>query len=158
MLNRKQGERVEHVSNWYFRLNGILSIPGFIFHPITPKRYPLTDADLSAVRFPNSSEIIGERPMVDDILLTSLANRQQKLFLLVEVTLDLCKINSPWRDPTAGNMQRVIILTTSFQHQSIMVRRQVDFVWRNSSKSYTLSPSSALSRFRSNAHAWTSWC
>lgn len=108
LLNRKRGERAEHVSNWYFRLNGFLSIPGFVVHPDTPKRYPLTEADLIAVRFPNSIEIIGKRSMVDDRLLTSLANRQQKLFLLVEVKLDLCKINGPWSDPSAGNMQRVI--------------------------------------------------
>lgn len=108
MLARKRGERAEHVSNWYFRLNGFLSIPGFVVHPDTPKRYPLTEADLIAVRFPNSSEVIGKSPMVDDRLLTSLANHKQTLFLLVEVKLDLCKINGPWSDPTAGNMQRVI--------------------------------------------------
>lgn len=108
MLNRKRGAHAEHVSNWYFRLNGFLSIPGFVVHPDTPKRYPLTEADLIAVRFPNSSEVIGERSMVDDSLLTLLANRQQKLFLLVEVKSDLCKINGPWSDPVAGNMQRVI--------------------------------------------------
>jgi hypothetical protein len=108
MLNRKRAERAEHVSNWYFRLNGFLSIPGFVVHPNTPQRYPLTEADLIAVRFPNSSEVIGERPMVDDRLLTSLANGQQKLFILVEVKLDLCRINGPWSDPAAGNMQRVI--------------------------------------------------
>ena len=108
MLNRKRGARAEHVSNWYFRLNGFLSIPGFVVHPDTTKRYPLTEADLIAVRFPNSSEVIGERSMVDDSLLTLLANRQQMLFLLVEVKSDLCKINGPWSDPVAGNMQRVI--------------------------------------------------
>ena len=108
MLNRKRGARAEHVSNWYFRLNGFLSIPGFVVHPDTPKRYPLTEADLIAVRFPNSSEVIGERSMVDDSLLTLLANRQQMLFLLVEVKSDLCKINGLWSDPVAGNMQRVI--------------------------------------------------
>lgn len=108
MLNRKRGARAEHVSNWHFRLNGFLSIPGFVVHPDTPKRYPLTEADLIAVRFPNSGEVIGERSMVDDSLLTSMANGQQKLFLLVEVKLDLCKINGPWSDPVAGNMQRVI--------------------------------------------------
>lgn len=108
LLARKRGERAEHVSNWYFRLNGFLSIPGFVVHPDTPKRCPLTEADLIAVRFPNSTEVIDQRPMVDDTLLTSLANSKQTLFLLVEVKLDLCKINGPWSDSAAGNMQRVI--------------------------------------------------
>lgn len=105
---RRRGERAEHVASWYFRLNGFLSIPGFVVHPDQQRRYPLTEADLVAVRFPNSEELIGGRRMVDSSLLTDLAPAPKTLFLLVEVKYDLCNINGPWSERSAGNMQRVI--------------------------------------------------
>jgi hypothetical protein len=105
---RRRGERAEHVASWYFRLNGFLSIPGFIVHPDQQRRYPLTEADLIAVRFPNSAEWIDGCSMVDDSLLTALSSPTKLLFLLVEVKYDLCNINGPWSDRSAGNMQRVI--------------------------------------------------
>lgn len=105
---RRRGERAEHVASWYFRLNGFLSIPGFVVHPDEQRRFPKTEADLVAVRFPNSEELIGGRRMVDDSLLTNLAPSDRTLFLLVEVKYDLCNINGPWSERSAGNMQRVI--------------------------------------------------
>ncbi|MEX0676257.1 MAG: hypothetical protein WD063_04240 [Pirellulales bacterium] len=105
---RNRGERAEHVASWYFRLNGFLSIPGFIVHPDVVRRNPLTEADLIAVRFPHSREIIGEKPMKDDDCLVKLATYRQILFLLVEVKLDVCNINGPWSDSRQGNMQRVV--------------------------------------------------
>ena len=105
---RRRGERAEHVASWYFRLNGFLSIPGFVVHPDVVRRFPMTEADLIAVRFPYSREVVAERPMTDDAALTDLAQPLQNLFLLVEVKTDLCNINGPWSDPVAGNMQRVI--------------------------------------------------
>ena len=105
---RRRGERAEHVANWYFRLNRFLSIPGFIVHHDEPRRFPMTEADLIAVRFPNSQEWIADRPMVDDPLLTCLASTTQTLFLLVEVKTDLCNINGPRSERATGNMQLVI--------------------------------------------------
>lgn len=105
---RRRGERAEQVASWYFRLNGFLSIPGFVVHPDQQRRYPLTEADLVAVRFPNSEELVDGRRMVDDSLLTDLAPPPKALFLLVEVKYDLCNINGPWSERSAGNMQRVI--------------------------------------------------
>jgi len=105
---RRRGVRAEHVSNWYFRLNGFLSIPGFVVHPDELRRFPMTEADLIAVRLPHSQEWIADRKMVDDPLLTCLASTTKTLFLLVEVKTDLCNINGPWSERASGNMQRVI--------------------------------------------------
>ena len=105
---RRRAEHAEHVASWYFRLNGFLSIPGFILHPDAVRRNPMTEADLIAVRFPHSREVIGGRPMIDDGCLLRLATNEQVLFLLVEVKLDLCNINGHWSDSKKGNMQRVV--------------------------------------------------
>lgn len=105
---REKGERAERVANWYFRLNGFLSIPGFIVHPDVVQRLPLTEADLIAVRFPHRREVIAGREMVDDQRLVGLAAPNQVLFLLVEVKSGLCKINGPWSKRQHGNMQRVV--------------------------------------------------
>jgi len=64
-----KGERAEQVANWYFRLNGFLSIPGFIVHPDIQRPYPRTEADLIAVRFPYSKEKIASR---DAVILSSM--------------------------------------------------------------------------------------
>ena len=31
-MDRKIGQRAEEVASWYFRLNGFLSLPGFVVH------------------------------------------------------------------------------------------------------------------------------
>ncbi|MGB3632487.1 MAG: hypothetical protein WA982_00450 [Rubrobacteraceae bacterium] len=105
---RLVGERAEEVASWYFRLNGFLSIPGYVVHPDTPRRFPRTEADLMAVRFPHSVEKINQMPMQDDRRLTDLTKPTQTLFVLVEVKSDLCKINGPWSRESEGNMQRAI--------------------------------------------------
>jgi hypothetical protein len=102
------GERSEQVANWYFRLNGFLSIPGYVLHPDKRQRFPRTEADLIGVRFANSVEEIDDRKMADDLSLIRLADNGQTLFVLVEVKTNLCAINGPWSDEQAGNMQRVI--------------------------------------------------
>jgi hypothetical protein len=103
-----RSERAEQVASWYFRLNGFLSIPGFIVHPDRRQRFPLTEADLLGVRFPHSVEEINNNQMPDDPLLTRFAERDRILFVLVEVKTDLCNINGPWSAKNEGNMQRVI--------------------------------------------------
>lgn len=107
-LDRKRGERAEHVASWYFRLNGFLSIPGFVVHPDVVQRYPRTEADLLAVRLPYSSELVGGQLMVDDARLVALAALSRPLFLMIEVKTNLCNINGPWSRAEDGNMQRVI--------------------------------------------------
>jgi hypothetical protein len=100
--------RSEEVASWYFRLNGFLSIPGFVIHPDKRQRFPLTEADLIGVRFPYSQEEINNRGMPDDPNLIRLVADARILFVLVEVKTDLCNINGPWSERDAGNMQRVI--------------------------------------------------
>jgi hypothetical protein len=104
----QRGERAENVASWFFRLNGFLSIPGFVIHPDERRRHPRTEADLVGVRFPHSTENIAGRQMADDTRLTSLAKPPQILFILVEVKVDVCSVNGPWSDEQSGNMQRVI--------------------------------------------------
>ena len=108
MEDRRRGERAEQVANWYFRLNGFLSIPGFIIHPDRQRLFPRTEADLIAVRFPYSAEKIADRDMEDDPLIINLAKPPQILFILVEVKSGTCNINGPWSRREEGNMQRVI--------------------------------------------------
>ena len=122
--SRRKGERAEHVAQWYFRLNGFLSIPGFVVHldqstAYIPQngepRIARTEADLLGVRFVGSNERIFAGPydgreMVDDPKLTQLATGlyMQALFVLVEVKAGVCKMNGPWTARASKNMQRVI--------------------------------------------------
>lgn len=120
---REKGRRAEDVASWYFRLNGFLSIPGFVVHLDKSHahiardgspRHARTEADLMGVRFVNSRERIfaghDHRDMEDDVRLIQLAQGpdKQALFILVEVKAGLCKMNGPWTTSGAKNMQRVV--------------------------------------------------
>ena len=123
-IDRLIGQRAEEVASWYFRLNGFLSLPGFVVHLDQDKaefgedgipRYQRTEADFIGVRFVDSKEIINvfgnRRAMIDDATLTDLcapSNTKQALFVLVEVKAGLCKMNGPWTNRNKQNMQRVI--------------------------------------------------
>ena len=108
------------VAEWYCRLNGFLSIPGFIVHldethavdsASGRPRAARTEADLIGVRFPNSQEVIAGRTMQDDPALISPHDRAPQtvpMFVLVEVKAGVCRMNGPWTDRNAKNMQRVI--------------------------------------------------
>ena len=122
--DRRVGQRAEEVASWYFRLNGFLSLPGFVVHLDQNKarigkdgkpRYQRTEADLIGVRFVESKEIIyafgGEKIMKDDPRLTSICSgsqTKQALFILVEVKTGLCEMNGQWTDMRNKNMQRII--------------------------------------------------
>jgi hypothetical protein len=108
---REKGDRAENVATWYFRLNGFLSIPGFVVHPDRRQTYPRTEADLIAVRFPFSLEKIASRSMADDpkiIQPVRNVGQEQTLFVLVEVKTNTCAMNGPWSEPHRRNIQRVI--------------------------------------------------
>ena len=115
---RARGQRAEHVSEWYFRLNGFLSIPGFIVHIDTPEaqiarngrpKIARTEADLMGVRFPRSGELIDGRSMKDDSWIDEYSSDSTKpLFILVETKAKECRMNGPWTNRSARNMQRVI--------------------------------------------------
>lgn len=109
--HRKIGERAEQVANWYFRLNGFLSIPGFVVHPDQVREYPRTEADLIAVRFPGSIEVINRSEMQDDKIITQLHGigpNKKILFVLVEVKSGDCSMNGPWSERPRKNIQRVV--------------------------------------------------
>jgi hypothetical protein len=108
-LSDQRGRRAEDIASWYFRLNGFLTIPGFVVHPDQRRRFPRTEADLVGVRFPFSREWISTRQMEDDSLLTGIDETHLRIvFILVEAKTDLCDINGPWSERRDENMQRVI--------------------------------------------------
>jgi len=108
-LGSERGKRAEEVASWYFRLNGFLTIPGFVVHPDQLRRFPRTEADLLGVRFPYSREFISDRQMNDDALLAGIDNSGHRtVFVLVEVKTDLCNINGPWSNRDEKNVHRVL--------------------------------------------------
>lgn len=102
-----QGRRAEEVASWYFRLNGVLQIPGFVLHSDEPRR-AITDADLLGVRFPYSQEAIRDIRMTDDRWFSEVTFPGQVLFIISEVKVSLCGVNGPWVDPERGGMEKVI--------------------------------------------------
>jgi hypothetical protein len=101
----RRGEWAEQVAGWYFRLNGFLSIPGFVVHPDEVRRHPRTEADLLGVRFPHSTEAIAGRPMEDEAWVGEGA---KICFIIAEVKADVCNVNGPWSLQAEENMERAI--------------------------------------------------
>lgn len=140
----EKGLRAESAASWYFRLNGFLSIPGFIFHLDSlhaelghngQPRHARTEADLLAVRFPYSREQIKGQTMADDPLLVtpSLQKlRPRPMFILVEVKAGDCRMNGPWTDAAARNMQRAIC-RLGFESDDTEVDRIADSMYRTAS-------------------------
>lgn len=96
--NPSRDNRAEEVANWYFRLNGFLSIPGFCLHSDEPQSL-ITEADLLAVRFPYSREFIREIRMTDDHWVSQATNANRVVLAIVEVTTAACKVNANWLRP-----------------------------------------------------------
>lgn len=79
----------EELAYWYLRLNGFFLIENFVIHRSEKAedeeaKY-VSDADLLAVRFPNVSEVIGERPVVCHERLFQKFDSNKVLGLIVEV-------------------------------------------------------------------------
>ena len=140
--DRVRGQRSEEVTQWYFRLNGVFLIPGFIVHPDVPQKYPRTEADLLGIRLKNSSEGVwrpnrnshfrkeaNRTSMKDDsIILDASKNGTVKkhLVCMIEVKTGECNINGPWSDKieTHGNngesnMQRALARVGFGNHTEI---------------------------------------
>jgi len=117
--DRERGQRSEEVAQWYFRLNGVFLIPGFIVHPDVPQKHPRTEADLLGIRLQNSSEGIW-RPnrnntfrreanritMKDDSILLDASMHgtvKKHLVCMIEVKAGECNINGPWSDNYGTN-------------------------------------------------------
>ena len=104
---RERGRRAEDVGLWYLRLNGILTIPGFLVHWDHLSSHPRTEADAVGVRFPSSRESTGLPPFRDDPRIIEMGG-DRVLFLIVEIKAGTCKINGPWSDRSKNNMPYVI--------------------------------------------------
>jgi hypothetical protein len=116
-----KGIRAENVVNWYFRLNGFLSIPSYIIHldlneavrvKKNTSRVAKTEADLMGVRFSGSYEKIDNRgKLPDDESILGIKDFPETvlaLFILVEVKAGKCMMNGPWSNQNEKNMERVI--------------------------------------------------
>lgn len=89
----------DDIVRWFFRLNGFLAMSNFIVHP--PKNGgQRTDADVVGVRFPHHKEL----PFKDQQIFHS----RVPLVAIAEVTVQPCKINGPWTNKDAKNMQYLL--------------------------------------------------
>lgn len=104
---RERGRRAEDVGLWYLRLNGVLTIPGFLVHWDRLSSHPRTEADALGVRFPHSQESTSDSPFRDDPRIVDLCDKRI-LFLIVEIKAGTCKVNGPWSDRSKDNMPYVI--------------------------------------------------
>lgn len=92
-------DKFEQAATWYLRLNGYLTVPNFILHP------QRTEADVLAVRFPYSKEVVGRNMRVDE----NLVLRDDKIdFIIAEVKRGRCKLNGPWTKSNTKNMHYVL--------------------------------------------------
>lgn len=129
-LRRDIGKRAEEVAEWYFRLNGVFLIHGFVVHPDSPRPTPRTEADLLGIRLKDSSEGVwrptkgahfrsdsNRTSMTDDVLITQSSmdgTVKKHLIAMVEVKAGRCSINGPWSDikerdqQSNSNMERAL--------------------------------------------------
>jgi hypothetical protein len=105
----------ERLALWFFRLNGVLTIPNFVVHDETQQRQR-TDVDILGVRFPYRTELY-PTPLTDHISLT--AAPLTPWLVIGEVKTRTCNLNGPWTDREGGNMQRVLSATGVFPTSSI---------------------------------------
>ncbi|MBM2295041.1 hypothetical protein JQX09_24280 [Sulfitobacter pseudonitzschiae] len=111
------GLTTEKVAYWYFRLNGYLQMENFIVHPDRGKGGQRTDADLIGVRFPHRAErLIGDpgNIMSDDVGPLGLQGNWIDVVLVEVKTSGPCKLNGPWTNQDAENVQRVLAAVGCF--------------------------------------------
>lgn len=94
----------EQVANWFFRLNGCLTIPNFVVHDDSSAS-ERTDVDIMAVRFPFRRETAGGRPLKDH---AAFEDCKRIDFIIAEIKTGLCRLNGPWTNPDKANMNRVL--------------------------------------------------
>jgi hypothetical protein len=85
----------EGVAYWFFRLNGCLTIRGFVIHPERsgPQR---TEIDIVAIRFASRREL----DMADDELFTG--QRRPQLFLVEVKPGGSCRFNQSWTETSVN--------------------------------------------------------
>jgi len=89
---------------WYFRLNGVFTIPNFVLHPDRPGS-ARTDADIAGVRFPCRREFPPDDGGDDEWFQR---HDTMPCAILAEVKTSECAINGPWSDPARGNVNKVL--------------------------------------------------
>jgi hypothetical protein len=94
----------ERLAYWYLRLNGFLTIPGFVVHPDRGRNQE-TDVDIIGVRFPYRAENL-VRPMEDDPRFSAVG--EKTLVALAEVKTGAMRLNGPWTNAERNNMLRVL--------------------------------------------------
>jgi hypothetical protein len=108
----------QDLAYWYLRLNGFLTIPNFVVHPLRGRRQA-TDVDLLAVRFPHRAEL-GE--MEDEELF---ARDRRRLFVaLAEVKTGVCRLNDSWTDARRENIQKILWAIGVFAQSEVEVVRR----------------------------------
>jgi hypothetical protein len=95
---------LEQLANWFFRLNGCLTMTNFIVHDESTASQR-TDIDILAVRFPYRREKAGPKPLSDH---EAFQNLTKTGFLIAEIKAGTCRLNGPWTDPDKGNLARVL--------------------------------------------------
>ena len=104
--------KVEHLAQWYLRLNGFMTINDFVLHPNHKSQSQRTDADIFGVRFPLRKELDFE----DDEPFRSM---RKPHFIIAEITQGECKLNGPWTKPERENMQYVLQALGAFDPKDL---------------------------------------
>jgi len=90
----------EELATWYFRLNGFLTIPNFILHPLK-RGGQRTDFDVIGVRFPYRREFEEEHDEPE-------FQKQRPYLIFVEVKTGEAEFNKAWTESAKGNLSDVL--------------------------------------------------
>lgn len=90
----------EELASWYFRLNGFLTMPNFILHPLTHGGQR-TDFDVIAVRFPYRREFEKEHDETE-------FQKQRPYLIFAEVKTGEAEFNRTWTELAKGNLSHVL--------------------------------------------------
>jgi hypothetical protein len=104
--------KVEHLAQWYLRLNGFMTMNDFVLHRDHKPWGQRTDADIFGVRFPFRKELDFE----DDEPFRSV---RKPHFIIAEITQGECKLNGPWTEQADNNMQYVLQALGAFDPREI---------------------------------------
>jgi hypothetical protein len=104
--------KVEHLAQWYLRLNGFMTINDFVLHPDHKPWSQRTDADIFGVRFPFRKEL----DFKDDESFRSISKTH---YIIAEITQGECKLNGPWTTQADENMQYVLNALGAFDPKEL---------------------------------------
>jgi len=131
--------KLEVLVNYYLRFNGYFTTPNFTVHPDYRKQPGGTDADILAVRFPQSQEFQINYNFERDPLLIL----DSKIdFLIVEVKSGICNLNNSWQNPERKNVEYALrwmgFLATEDEIEKAAADVNQSGVWINTSKDTTV--------------------